>query len=445
MLHSRCSRPGFIFHQTERTADNGSNPCFGNSEVCFDSNTRDFDLLGYKYSLLSTIGTAGLNAVVTMIPARDSTEFALFPMEDRAFIKHWLGWTDEHATYLANTAPIATLPPPGLGVVDGTSAMAGDEGYVFLFNPSMRPHSVNLTLDESMGISNASSAASYLLTELYPRTLPLGRYAHSQQLTLKIEGSSALVLSLFTTTDADRAAALVGLTGHLHPPDPLTTQWWRWEGAEAVSGSTVIAKVSRHFAAEVATRGVSVNGVHCVPSGALPAGGALLTLSVIFGGAPAVQHAQSLGPMPPTSNQGGGWSASFAISSAIFAQLEARQAAYPVPWTAAERNATWLVPSRLLAYIMIAQPSDGWKINASIDGMAVPVHRSYNSRGLVRPRCFLGFYIDLSAISLTADTNHTLALELPGLPAGAFEGVFLENVETVYTRNVSACSVTGVH
>jgi hypothetical protein len=40
---------------------------------------QDFDLLGYKYSLLSTVGTAGQNLVVTMIPARDPAEFSMFP------------------------------------------------------------------------------------------------------------------------------------------------------------------------------------------------------------------------------------------------------------------------------------------------------------------------------------------------------------------------------
>ena len=42
-------------------------------------NTRDFDYLGYKYSLLSTIGTAGQNLVFTMIPARDEAEFSMLP------------------------------------------------------------------------------------------------------------------------------------------------------------------------------------------------------------------------------------------------------------------------------------------------------------------------------------------------------------------------------
>ena len=154
--------------------------------------------------------------------------------------------------------------------------------------------------------------------------------------------------------------------------------------------------------------------------------------------------ADPISPPLPTRQVGGSWKGKFSVSSAVFKQLAARQTAYPVPWTAAERNATWLVPSRLLAHIMIAKPSDSWKVSATIDGVEVPVHRSYNSRGLVRPRCFLGFYLDLSAIGLTADSNHTLALQLPVLAAGAFEGAFLENVETEYTSDVHACHVTSV-
>ena len=75
--------PGFMFHQTERTDDNGDNPCFGTGGgrtpgPCYDSNVRDFDFLGYKYSVLSTVGTAGQNNVLAMIPARDEQEMALY-------------------------------------------------------------------------------------------------------------------------------------------------------------------------------------------------------------------------------------------------------------------------------------------------------------------------------------------------------------------------------
>lgn len=69
--------PGFMFHQTERTDDNGTNACFGTVELCYDMNgslqlcplhphllrgvyvARDFDLLGFKYSVLANVGTAG--------------------------------------------------------------------------------------------------------------------------------------------------------------------------------------------------------------------------------------------------------------------------------------------------------------------------------------------------------------------------------------------------
>ena len=314
-----------------------------------------------------------------MIPARDPTEFALFPAADRAFIRQWLEWTDVHAEYLANTAPIATLPPPGLGVVDGTCAMLRDEGFLFLFNPSMRPLSVRLILDESVGISNASAARFFHVSEMFPRVLPLGRYSHAQTLTVALEGSSALVLSVLLATDhAARGPPIVGLTGRLRSPPSAASAPLEWEGAEGVPGNTVTATVSPELLAN-ASAGIRVNGVECSSLVAARPNGPL-TLAVTFKEGPVVQHAQPLGPLPPRTNRGGRWRATFMVPTAVFAQLSARQAAYPVPWTAAEHNATWLVPSRLLAYVMIARPNDGWKINATIDGVAVPVHRSYNSR-----------------------------------------------------------------
>jgi hypothetical protein len=49
-------------------------------------NTRDFDLLGYKYSLLANVGTAGQNLVVCDVPARDAEEHAKFPAADWACV-----------------------------------------------------------------------------------------------------------------------------------------------------------------------------------------------------------------------------------------------------------------------------------------------------------------------------------------------------------------------
>ena len=47
--------------------------------------------------------------------------------------------------------PRECLCPQGLGNVDGTTAMYGDEGYIFLFNPNLRIMNATLDVDESLG------------------------------------------------------------------------------------------------------------------------------------------------------------------------------------------------------------------------------------------------------------------------------------------------------
>ena len=425
--------PGFVFHQTERTADNGTNPCFGNEKRCFDNNTRDFDLLGYQYSLLSTLATAGLNLVMCMLPARDETEFKLFPAADLAWISSWIRWAEAHAHVLAHTAPIATLPPPGLGSVDGTSAVSGDAGLVFLFNPSMMPLNATLHLDESLGMPNASSSSStpWAAIEIYPRSrVALGVWSHREVVTVLVPAASAVVIEL---QRGAQHPPLLGLPGK-----GFVTHGERieWVGAQGVGGQVVTAVKAVD---DEVVSSAAVNGIECTdgrpPS--LPLRGAA-TLDVRFAGGPPVLNAAPIG-LPPTNNTGGAFDFAFAIPAGVLSQLADRQKKYPVPWYAAERNATWLVPSRLLASIYIAKPSDSWNINASIGDVALPVYRSYNSRGLVRPRCFLGYYLDLSEAHVAPDAMHKLRLQLPTLPPGAFTGVFLQNVETEYVSVVESC------
>ena len=78
-------------------------------------------MMGYKYGILSTIGTAAQNNVFAMIPARDEAEFELLPQDTLRFVHDWLAWTDAHLPALRNQAPIPTLGEPALGAVDGTS------------------------------------------------------------------------------------------------------------------------------------------------------------------------------------------------------------------------------------------------------------------------------------------------------------------------------------
>jgi hypothetical protein len=61
---------------------------------------RDYDLYGAAYSVLSAIGTGGLNAVVCGIPARDAGEFQAFPQSGPGteasvdLYRTWFAWAD---------------------------------------------------------------------------------------------------------------------------------------------------------------------------------------------------------------------------------------------------------------------------------------------------------------------------------------------------------------
>ena len=99
-LRRRCSAAtsnGWGAPPDGTAVDICSNQSAGGFAGCY---RRDFDLLGYKYSLLAQTATAGLNAVFTMLPARDEREFALFPAQDVAFIRRWLAFGDARVEQL---------------------------------------------------------------------------------------------------------------------------------------------------------------------------------------------------------------------------------------------------------------------------------------------------------------------------------------------------------
>jgi len=458
--------PGFIFHQTERTDDNGTNACFGNVPLCYDMNVRDFDLLGYKYSLLSTIGTAGQNNVLTMIPARDMGEFTLFPSVDLGFIRSWLAWTDSNLQFLRNTMPIATLSAPSLGNVDGTSAMYADEGYLFMFNPNMRVTAAHLIVDESMGLSNNSATWTWEVTELYPKEgKSWGTWTRGQNIQANVTGSDALVLELRRTSRDDRAQSFTW------SPDPRMYRTPKissvltvaqhgdqggsnsrrlvLEGASGVQGAAAHMWLGGVLQAHspLSFSGISVNGVDCKLPDTHADGSHhfdernVTQVQIQFAGTSPVYHAMPIDPsaLAPPDFTGGWFNITFSIPSVIKQQLSQRKAGYPIEWQPAEYKATWLVPSRLLMYIFIAEPQDSMDVLLVMNGTVQEVGKSYNSRGLVRSRCFLGFYYDASA--LPDDAVHHLAVKIPTVAAGQFQGIFWENVETEYTDTIESCSV----
>jgi len=127
-----------------------------------------------------------------------------------------------------------------------------------------------------------------------------------------------------------------------------------------------------------------------------------------------------------SSFTGGTFRATFTVPRWVFDQLAARRRAWPIPWTAADSLATWLVPERLLLFVQIAEPDDAWTASLQIDGRPVELEKAYSSIRRV-PRDFAGFWADISR--LAADQPHTLELRLPGMKQGQLQGIFLENVE----------------
>ena len=157
-------------------------------------------------------------------------------------------------------------------------------------------------------------------------------------------------------------------------------------------------------------------------------------LPIHIGSSPTIYQQMPISPdfNPSSSNIGGEFTTTFVIPAAIKAQLAARAKAYPIPWTARDKIATWLDPNRLLGSIFIENPQDNMlgSISLSVDGSPVQVKRSYNSRGLNHSRTFLGYYFE--ATNMEVEKPHKLVLSLPKLSAGAFTGIFWENVETQY-------------
>lgn len=444
--------PGFIFHQTERTDDDGQNYCTQLSKSCVNnSNTRDFDLMGYKYSLLSTIGTAGLNNVMTYIPARDLEEFNLLPQKDVDFVRDWLKWTDEHLLELGNTQWIPTLRGPGLGGVDGTHSMYEDEGFIFLFNPNMFSLNITLSVDESLGLQNSTRGLAWEVHELYPNAGAVGTWQHGDQPVVYVPGSEARVLRLMKSAAESHGARLLhagAALGKLRLREPGVLEVHKVSGP-AGRESEVAVLVQDLPAGEAGGYRLSVNGVDCGPF-VQPGRGSSVTAHVHFAG-PSLLRAMPVGG-PPLPNFTGGWfNTTFEIPQALKDQLMDRGQRYPVPWTfdshscglphcVDDSKATWLVPTRLLLSPFLAQPKDSMKLEMWLNGKLVDLKRSYNSRGRQVHSCFLGFYFDAS--SLKADTPHTLQLKLPRIAAGSFQGLFWENVETVYTSEVESCRLS---
>ncbi len=422
--------PGFITHQTGRNDDTGHMPEAQTpvGQMLLPFRRRDWDYLGWRYSLLSSIAIAGWNNVLNMIPARDPEEFKNFPEADRKWFQHWIDWADANKDHLRHTRTI--LGQPAIGKVDGTSAMLQDGGFVFLFNPNGRALDATFALDETIGLKEHGS---YTIRELYPLEDRLigkpgaGLWSWGDTVTRQMDGGSALVLEIEYEDDS-RELKLFNSPGTA----AMDGHTLRLDGVQGEAGTSETLLVALPGAAKVESVRMEPSGVELKSSQFHAGKGGLLEIPIQFAGE-AFRHYQQIGAYDPAFT-GGPVHATFRIPQRVFDQLNARGKAWPIPWTTEDLRSTWLAPQRLLLYVQLAEPDEQWNASLEIDGHAVDLVKAYASVRAFR-RNFTGFYADISG--LAPDVNHTLQLELPkGLKPGQFQGVFFENVETEYTSEI---------
>ncbi|HVU48532.1 MAG TPA: hypothetical protein VHD85_20555 [Terracidiphilus sp.] len=418
--------PGYATHQTERSREvNGPDGPHG--EMMYTRfRPRDWDFLGYKYSFLSSIATGGWNNVVDIIPARDPEEAAHFSAQDKGWIRHWLEWTVENKEYLRHTRTI--LGQPALGRVDGTAAIRGDKGYIFLFNPNYKQLSARFSLDDSIGLK---SGDRFLLRELYPQAGMLigkphaGLWQRGDTVDLNLDGTSATVLEVVPAGKLDEpilfnSAALnanslptAELNGSrlsiLHAAGEPGTE--RKIGVLLPHGSTITA--------------VTVNG----GAQRFTQAGSYIEADVRFAGVRFAQAEQ----VEVEREADGGLNGSFAVPQRVFDQLAVRNKQWPIPWTREDYETTWLAPERLLLFVQLANVKDPTEITAELDGQPLALTPAYTS---VRPvsHCFVGYYADLSGIA--ASKRHTIELRAPQLTPGQLQGIFFDNVLPQFTESI---------
>lgn len=392
------SIPGFIGHQTERYASDGSLPWF-------DNNLRDFDYMGFSYSLLSNIATAGLNLIHTFLPARDVDEFNLLPADFVQFWSYWLEWTNEHVEEIRNAIPFNNEQDWSLMKSNGL------DGYLFLFNPNYKQVNRTILFDGKLKLQNSEEQEGYwLLKEIYPQERFIKLIEYNQTNEFLLDGQSVTVYQLMFIATVDQPI-LIGITGRafLANYNALIINGVYGEAGTQTTNPILIILPNDKIISNVILNGIERR---------FQQNNQMITLPdrISFPGLYLARSAEI-------------FNNTIIVSDLLLNQLSERQLKYPIPWTEKELNdASWLGPHRLLLFICILNPNDQWNITAQINKNSITVHKAYNTRDHYDRDRFMGFYLDLSNIVTQANVEYYLTLNLPSLNPGQYQGLFLENI-----------------
>lgn len=410
--------PGYMTHQTGRLDEKGSCP-----RERF--RPRDFDLLGWRYSVISAIATAPYQLVVNFLPARDEAEFAAFGKDHQQWLRHWMDWTDRNLDVLRHTRPI--LGDVQLGRCDANAACKDDRGFVFVFNPNYRVLPASFVLDDSIGLT---AGKRFLLRQLYPeagkgRLVPSPTstsWTRGETVTMTMPGADALVLQIEPVSDVLTEPRLAGAPGKVTFAHGVLT----------LTDVETFVGAAREFAVTLPSEDKVTSCVCNGQDAQFEQQGREVAVRVVFAGV-EFARCQQIGDYDPAF-AGGDWRGTAVLPARIFAQLAARKQAWPVAYDADDLRAGYLGSDRLLLYVQIAEPDDEtMAVTLQVDGKPVELRKAYSSIVRSNPKnTFVGWFADVS--SLAPDVEHTFELKLPTLKPGQFQGVFFDTVETELTR-----------
>ena len=317
---------------------------------------RDWDYLGWRYSVLVVHRVGGWNNVLNLLPARDSAENAHFAERDRAWLRGWLQWTATNKELLRHTRTI--LGQPALGKVDGTSAdrwaTTGSSSCSTPMRSACRHACRWMPRSACRPVCATPCERCTRWKDARLGKPGEGFWRRGDTTTLMLDGGTAMVLEVAPAPATVAAPVLFGATGTASISNGVLSV----AGARGEAGTS--SRLTVALPAGVAPSRATVNGVDA-PMASPRAG--VVELTARFAGA-------EFRPMQPviawdSTFTGGRVTGTFTIPARVFEQLRARQRAWPIPWTSDDFRTTWLAPERLLLHAPFSEPDDTWEASAA--------------------------------------------------------------------------------
>lgn len=390
--------------------------------VTFQESARDFDFLGYRYSLMSSIGTGGLNNVINMLPARDKQEFNLLPLDDIQFVRNWLAWTDKNVGLLQRTRVIPQLNQPSAGLIDGVIMLIENRGIMFVYNPSAKEHDISLPIDNSLGFSSdanfplvVTQSGSSIRGSMSIRK---GIFSYGESFNFSIPATTALAFEFELLANFPKDVPLIfgiEINNSFINATSNTLNILRAQGESGTSANvlvilpkTGINKVEKiTINDQVEIENFEKSFLHGLP---------ILKFMGRWSD-PRNRFSKSQEIGNSSGFTGGLWRSSFKVPDAVIAQLEARNKSYPVIWDLDpngnnDANVPWLAPGRLLIFAKYKPLlNDSFNATGSIDGEPLIIRKAYNTVVPSSAR-FIGYWADVTDF-VKPGTLQTLTINLP--------------------------------